>query len=90
MRRTEMIDKLITSFFGWWSKLGRTFVCTLVLFTSYPFVGLRVASQGGEEGGDVQVRLSGAQLQLQEGGLEGVHRQALSSRAQGLQARMHC
>ena len=51
--------------------------------------GLGVAAQGGEEGRDVQVRVSGAQLQLQEGGLEGVHRQTLSSGAQGLQARLH-
>ena len=89
MRRSAMIDnKLLWVLVKTW--LYCTFVCTSVLFTSYPFVGLRVASQGGEEGGDVQVRMSCAQLQLQEGGLEGVHRQALSSRAQGLQARMHC
>ena len=52
------------------------------------FAGLCVAAQGGEEGGDVQVRVSRAQLQLQEGGIEGVHRQTLSSCAQGLQARL--
>ena len=51
--------------------------------------GVGVAAQGGEAGGDVQVRVPGARLQLQEGGLQGLHRQALQSGAQGLQAGFH-